>query len=485
MTIKEVEQQTGMSRANIRFYEKEGLLSAKRQENGYRTYSPENVQELEKLKLLRMLGIPLEEIRQAKTGERSLSSILRQRQGEISRDTRMLQNAQVICGQMCKEQVEYATLDAVRYLHALNGPRLPETDVIPRVQAPWRRFFARGLDLALYTTLFHMFIGLFTNISLLENSVPLRIVEFVVGMVLTMALEPVLLHFWGTTVGKWLLGLRLVSPEGRNLTHDEAWNRTWLVIFWGMGLQLPIYSAYRYIRSYMLCADGQVLPWEEDSMLVLQDPRKRRFGLFGLSCVLIVLLNVGSIYIQWVPDHRGDLELGDFAKNYNQMQKLVDSDYKKALDSEGNWVNRYGEDAYIGGNVVDDISQSNDPLMVVGERLPQYTYQLENGKLVAVAFRSESEEEVTRSLVRQKKLCVLAFVRAQRGILPIHDDTARLLDQLAAEPMESWEMEVNGVRVRNCVQCTGYSYLKDADYLLSEEGEKPHLEMEFSMELVS
>ena len=36
MTIKELENRTGMTRANIRFYEGEGLLSPRRLENGYR-----------------------------------------------------------------------------------------------------------------------------------------------------------------------------------------------------------------------------------------------------------------------------------------------------------------------------------------------------------------------------------------------------------------------------------------------------------------
>ena len=40
MTIREVEQQLGMTRANIRFYEKEGLLSPRRESNGYRDSSP-------------------------------------------------------------------------------------------------------------------------------------------------------------------------------------------------------------------------------------------------------------------------------------------------------------------------------------------------------------------------------------------------------------------------------------------------------------
>ena len=43
MTIKDVEERTGLSRSNIRFYEKEKLIEPSRNENnGYRDYS-ENV----------------------------------------------------------------------------------------------------------------------------------------------------------------------------------------------------------------------------------------------------------------------------------------------------------------------------------------------------------------------------------------------------------------------------------------------------------
>ena len=41
MTIGELERELGMTRANIRFYEQEGLLSPHRGENGYRDYAPE------------------------------------------------------------------------------------------------------------------------------------------------------------------------------------------------------------------------------------------------------------------------------------------------------------------------------------------------------------------------------------------------------------------------------------------------------------
>ncbi len=58
MTIKDVEERTGLSRSNIRFYEKEKLIEPSRNEsNGYRDYSENDVENIKKIAYLRTLGI--------------------------------------------------------------------------------------------------------------------------------------------------------------------------------------------------------------------------------------------------------------------------------------------------------------------------------------------------------------------------------------------------------------------------------------------
>ena len=99
MKINEVEQQAGITKRNIRFpkesiydcpaglchllqdpirfYEQQGLLSPKRNgENGYRDYSEEDVEELKKIKLLRKLSLPIEEIRKIQSGALVLEDAL-------------------------------------------------------------------------------------------------------------------------------------------------------------------------------------------------------------------------------------------------------------------------------------------------------------------------------------------------------------------------------------------------------------------------
>ena len=62
MTIKEMEARTGMTRANIRFYESRGLLSPERGENGYRDYSEKDYHRLQDILQLRRAGVPLKTI---------------------------------------------------------------------------------------------------------------------------------------------------------------------------------------------------------------------------------------------------------------------------------------------------------------------------------------------------------------------------------------------------------------------------------------
>ena len=63
MKIQQAEELAGISKKNIRFYEKEGLLNVTRADNGYREYNLEDVNRLKLIKLLRKLDFPLETIR--------------------------------------------------------------------------------------------------------------------------------------------------------------------------------------------------------------------------------------------------------------------------------------------------------------------------------------------------------------------------------------------------------------------------------------
>jgi len=76
MQIQELEKHTGLERATIRYYEKEGLIKPLRLQNGYRDYSEKNYSDLLKIKLLRQIGLTLDQIAQIMRHEISLQSVL-------------------------------------------------------------------------------------------------------------------------------------------------------------------------------------------------------------------------------------------------------------------------------------------------------------------------------------------------------------------------------------------------------------------------
>ncbi|WP_153730754.1 MerR family transcriptional regulator [Sporosarcina obsidiansis] len=62
MKIKEFAQKFGMTPDGIRYYEKKGLLSPTKSENGYRQYNEQHEQVLQFIVVLKQLGFKLDEI---------------------------------------------------------------------------------------------------------------------------------------------------------------------------------------------------------------------------------------------------------------------------------------------------------------------------------------------------------------------------------------------------------------------------------------
>ena len=89
MKIKDVEKQVGISKANIRFYEEEGLIHpARNQENNYREYSEADVEQLQEIKKLRLIGIPVQEIKEIYEDRLTLQEALSRRLDEIEKEER-------------------------------------------------------------------------------------------------------------------------------------------------------------------------------------------------------------------------------------------------------------------------------------------------------------------------------------------------------------------------------------------------------------
>ena len=113
MKINEVEALAGISKKNIRFYEEQGLLSPRRNsENGYRDYGENEVEVLRRIKVLRKLGVPIEEIRQMLTGAHTVSDGIRRHMITLERERRNLDQSIELCRELQNQDIPVSGLDA-------------------------------------------------------------------------------------------------------------------------------------------------------------------------------------------------------------------------------------------------------------------------------------------------------------------------------------------------------------------------------------
>lgn len=118
MTIKEVEEKTGLSRSNIRFYEKEKLIQPNRNTgNGYRDYSEKNVQDIRKIAYLRTLGISIDDIRKIMLKQVSLYNVIEKQEKSLKTQISDLKTASDICKKMLKsKELNYSDLKIEQYV---------------------------------------------------------------------------------------------------------------------------------------------------------------------------------------------------------------------------------------------------------------------------------------------------------------------------------------------------------------------------------
>jgi len=120
MRIKEVEALTGITSKNIRFYEKEGLLSPNRNdENRYRHYSAEDVRRLKEIKLLRKLDVSLADIRSILDGSLDFCDCLETYLSVFVRKKAELDKTIELCTQIQKNETSLQAMDTDFYLNEI------------------------------------------------------------------------------------------------------------------------------------------------------------------------------------------------------------------------------------------------------------------------------------------------------------------------------------------------------------------------------
>ncbi len=121
MKISEAAAITGIDAQNIRFYEKQGLLSPERTVSSmYRNYGEEDIRRLKEIKLLRKLGISVADIELILNDVLTLPAALRHREEELNETLDRLGYLKGLCNEMGKQAPTLSMLDTDGYLEKID-----------------------------------------------------------------------------------------------------------------------------------------------------------------------------------------------------------------------------------------------------------------------------------------------------------------------------------------------------------------------------
>ena len=416
MTIKDMEARTGMSRANIRYYEQEGLIAPQRESD---------VQALERILLMRRLGVSLEDIRALQAGSLPLGEAMERQADKLGREQQEAAAAQALCRSIQTTGVPYGRLDARPFLQAPQPPpELPAMDAILPLRHPWRRHLARSLDFGLYSLLWYAFLELVLRRSSLQMGTGGQILHTLMAMGLMLALEPLLLWRFGTTFGKWVFGLRLENDDGGRPGYWAGLGRTLLVLQKGLCFQIPIASLVYQIKSYKRCKAGEPQPWDEGFRYTIRDTRAYRGLVYALSVLTLTGLMFLTTLGGRMPPTRGGLDVADFAQNYNALAAYYGENDGFRLNSQGAWE----EWTTVG---VPQYAREHPPL--------QYT--VEDGVLTGVSLSFAMEDAFLSNTQDVMLLSALAFAGAQpeAGLFsPVRDQCIRQIQRGFYQGYKMW-----------------------------------------------
>ena len=216
---------------------------------------------------------------------------------------------------------------------------------------PWRRLFARMVDMVLATPLLYLLlfypIGEYPLVEYLLGTTQAAIVRqqpYEIGVLiflLWVPIEAAFLSAFGATFGKWAFGLQVLGLDcGRRLSYGNALIRAIYVLVAGMGVGIPIVNLIATLFSYHKLKTTGVTVWDENKYSVsCQSWTPVRGGVCAFSVLLALLgtaltpVIVAKNNIQYW-NGRADLSpsAGWFSRKHEQILEPEVSAPKEEID---------------------------------------------------------------------------------------------------------------------------------------------------------
>jgi len=308
------------------------------------------------------------------------------------------------------------------------------------------RLLAREVDVSIYSLLIHAVLGLGLRVDLLHTGNFADWLISLASLVLMFVAEPLWLHFWGWTPGKWIFGLKLRNRFGEKLSMSQAWSRGWGIFSRGYGFNIPIYNLWRHWKSYRSCRDGEDCDWDygEERQYTKVDRSLSWLMWLGAEAVS-VFLAVTILLQTFLPPNRGALTVEEYSENFNSYLDTL-GDFSSQLNEQGQWVERAEP-----GAVVIDLSTME---------YADLEFTLEDGYVTAVTLSDSAKQDGRTGWIYMSQsyyqVATAALAGAQREFNCFNYDLAGWL-ALWDERWDSFELDYRGVHISQTVECSGYT----------------------------
>jgi uncharacterized RDD family membrane protein YckC len=149
------------------------------------------------------------------------------------------------------------------------------TSFLEGASHPWRRFFARMVDICTAGLVLFLLLVVILSVTMPEQAAGFAkaienpIIASVVLYLVWLPAEAVFLWLFGTTPAKWLFGIKVVHPGGDLLSISDALTRSFLVFVQGIGLGIPLIALFTQLFAYRRLTKTGTTLWDRSASAVV------------------------------------------------------------------------------------------------------------------------------------------------------------------------------------------------------------------------
>lgn len=342
--------------------------------------------------------------------------------------------------------------------------------------SPWRRYIAWQMDYALCMALVYaVFYGLL-RVSPVTQSKVLGTALPYAGAGIQLLIEPLLLHAFGTTPGKALMGLRVRDEKGRRPTLEQARARTRQRFVRGLGGMVPVLQLIcAWKNGYKPCSGHEMCSWDSENALLCQQQDRRRWRAWACAAGIAAAVAVDAALVCSTaqPPCHGPLTVAQFARNYNYLTRYYNgSDAAWLLDEQGAW-----QEQTPAGVVVVVVGESADSAP------PAWHFETdENGCIVRArleaCFENSEKAVYTLGLQNRAMLGAMALAGAQcRDLGWSALRVAHAFEQHAGDV----DMQLGGVAIAYRLQAQNMEQVNEGIWIATQNDNALRLTLQIEM----